>query len=108
MSSKDPQFASVHTEAPPETETIGIWFGLILQICSWIIIVVTFPVSMCFCLKVIKEYERVVIFRLGRLVEGGARGPGMIFILPCVDTYRKIDLRLVLCKDVFYMRIFLT
>lgn len=83
------------TDSPPETETIGLWFGFILTVLSWIIIFLTFPLSMCFCLKVIKEYERVVIFRLGRLMQGGARGPGMIFILPCIDTYRKIDLRVV-------------
>ena len=33
---------------------------------------------MQFFIKVIKEYERVVIFRIGRLVFGGARGPGMV------------------------------
>ena len=78
-----------------ETEMVGMYFGFILQILSWVIIILTFPLSMCFCLKVIKEYERIVIFRLGRLMQGGARGPGMIFILPCIDTYRKIDLRWV-------------
>lgn len=51
--------------------------------------------------QVIKEYERVVIFRIGRLVFGGARGPGMIFIIPCIDTYRKIDLRFVLFYEGF-------
>ena len=40
-----------------------------------------------------QEYERAVIFRLGRLVTGGARGPGVFFIIPCVDVYEKIDLR---------------
>ena len=40
-----------------------------------------------------QEYERAVIFRLGRLVTGGARGPGVFFIIPCVDTYVKIDMR---------------
>ena len=40
-----------------------------------------------------KEYERAVIFRLGRLLIGGARGPGVFFILPCVDTYEKVDMR---------------
>ena len=40
-----------------------------------------------------QEYERAVIFRLGRLLTGGARGPGVFFILPCVDVYEKIDLR---------------
>ena len=40
--------------------------------------------------KVVKEYERAVIFRLGRLLSGGARGPGIFFILPCVDSYSKV------------------
>ncbi len=43
----------------------------------------------------VQEYERAVIFRLGRLLKGGARGPGIFFIVPCIDTYRKIDLRTV-------------
>ena len=43
--------------------------------------------------KILQEYERAVIFRLGRLVKGGARGPGVFFIIPCVDTYEKIDMR---------------
>ncbi len=80
---------------PPDFETVGTWFGYVVTILSWLIIIVTFPFSMCFCLKVIKEYERIVIFRIGRLMTGAARGPGMIFIIPCIDTYRKIDLRVV-------------
>ena len=42
---------------------------------------------------VTQEYERVVIFRLGRLLMGGAKGPGVFFIIPCVDIYQKIDMR---------------
>ena len=45
------------------------------------------------CLILLQEYERAVIFRLGRLLVGGARGPGVFFILPCVDTYEKVDMR---------------
>ena len=41
----------------------------------------------------LQEYERAVIFRLGRLLTGGARGPGVFFIIPCVDIYEKIDMR---------------
>ena len=44
-------------------------------------------------LQVVQEYERSVIFRLGRLLSGGARGPGVFFIIPCVDTFEKIDMR---------------
>ena len=34
-----------------------------------------------------------MIFRLGRLLTGGARGPGVFFVIPCVDVYEKIDMR---------------
>ena len=43
--------------------------------------------------KVVQEYERGVIFRLGRLV--GAKGPGLFFIIPIVDRMVKIDLRVI-------------
>jgi len=43
--------------------------------------------------KIVQEYERGVIFRLGRLV--GARGPGLFFIIPLLETMRKIDLRTI-------------
>ena len=36
-----------------------------------------------------------MIFRLGRLLQGGAKGPGIFFVVPCIDTYRKVDLRTV-------------
>ncbi len=41
------------------------------------------------------EYERAVIFRLGRLRKGGSKGPGIFTIIPCIDTYRCVDLRTV-------------
>ncbi len=44
-------------------------------------------------IKVVREYERVVVFRLGRLI--GAKGPGVVIILPVLDRIRKIDLRLL-------------
>jgi regulator of protease activity HflC (stomatin/prohibitin superfamily) len=42
-------------------------------------------------IKIIREYERLVVFRLGRLI--GARGPGVVFIFPIVNRFNKIDLR---------------
>ncbi len=44
-------------------------------------------------IKILREYERGVIFRLGRLI--GAKGPGLIFIIPGVDKLLRISLRLV-------------
>jgi len=44
-------------------------------------------------IKVVQEYERGVIFRLGRLV--GAKGPGLFFIIPIIDRMVKVDLHVV-------------
>jgi regulator of protease activity HflC (stomatin/prohibitin superfamily) len=53
-------------------------------------------------IKVVREYERVVVFRLGRLI--GGKGPGVVIILPVIDRIRKIDLR-VLTLDIPKQRI---
>jgi regulator of protease activity HflC (stomatin/prohibitin superfamily) len=44
-------------------------------------------------IKILKEYERAVVFRLGRMV--GARGPGIIYIIPGVEKMVRMDLRTV-------------
>lgn len=44
-------------------------------------------------IKIVQEYERGVIFRLGRLQ--GAKGPGLFFIIPIIDRMVKVDLRVV-------------
>ncbi|XP_077100176.1 stomatin [Siphateles boraxobius] len=68
--------------------------GFLLSFFSFLLVCLTFPVSVWFCMKIVQEYERAVIFRLGRLI-GGAKGPGLFWIIPCVDTFRKVDLRTV-------------
>jgi len=44
-------------------------------------------------IRIVQEYERGVIFRLGRLV--GARGPGLFFLIPFVERMTKVDLRVI-------------
>ena len=57
-------------------------------------IVVLFALMLIFAaVKIVAEYERGVIFRLGRLI--GAKGPGLFFIIPLVDRMVKVDLRIV-------------
>ncbi|MEM0285603.1 MAG: slipin family protein [Candidatus Methanomethylicaceae archaeon] len=63
----------------------------------YIIILVIILWFLASAIKIVKEYERAVIFRLGRLL--GAKGPGIFFIIPFVDTFRRVDLR-VLTFDV--------
>lgn len=57
-----------------------------------VIVIVIIPLLSA-AIKVVQEYERGVIFRLGRLV--GARGPGLFLIIPFVDRMQKVDLRVV-------------
>jgi regulator of protease activity HflC (stomatin/prohibitin superfamily) len=44
-------------------------------------------------IKIAKEYERAIIFRLGRFV--GVKGPGLFFLIPIIDKMEKVDLRIV-------------
>ena len=55
-----------------------------------------FPPSLCSDgsqVKVVAEYERAVIFRLGRLKKGGSLGPGLHFEIPCVEHAEVVDMR---------------
>nr|CAD7431419.1 unnamed protein product [Timema monikensis] len=76
-----------------ESENDSGLIGKILIALSWVMVILTMPFSFCVCFKVVQEYERAVIFRLGRLISGGAKGPGIFFILPCIDCYARVDLR---------------
>jgi len=60
------------------------------QIVLIVIVVIFFLTS---ALKVVREYDRGVIFRLGRLV--GAKGPGLIILIPIIDKMVKVSLRVV-------------
>jgi erythrocyte band 7 integral membrane protein len=84
--------------------------AMLMTFCSVLLIIATLPLSLLCTVKVVQvdrritniysngvsifqEYERAVVFRLGRLLRGGAKGPGVFFTIPCVDVYKKIDMR---------------
>src|ERR1044071_2561282 len=46
-------------------------------------------------IKILREYERGVVFRLGRLRDGTAKGPGVILLWPIIDKMVRMDLRVV-------------
>lgn len=89
----------------------------------YVLVVLTFPLSLIKSIRIVREYERAVIFRMGRMLSGGAQGPGLFFVLPCIDEAVTVDLRTettdvepqeILTKDsvtvtvdaVVYMRVF--
>jgi len=59
----------------------------------YIVAVVIFVFILTQVVKIMNEYERGVIFRLGRLI--ASKGPGIIFIIPLVDKIMKVSLRLI-------------
>lgn len=77
-------FATAEAPSAPSISTSLVQLLIIL-----FIILIFLSMS----IKVVKEYERAVIFRLGRLL--GAKGPGLFFIIPFVDNFIKVDLRIV-------------
>ncbi len=56
-----------------------------------IIIVIFFLMLLSSSIKIMAEYQRIVIFRLGRLL--GIKGPGLVFVVPLIDRVIKLDLR---------------
>lgn len=59
----------------------------------FIVVAIFILIIISMSVKIVTEYERGVIFRLGRLI--GARGPGLFLIIPFVDRMVKVDLRVV-------------
>jgi regulator of protease activity HflC (stomatin/prohibitin superfamily) len=66
-------------------------FGFLI-VAAAVVLFVVFVVASA--VRIVNEYERGVIFRLGR-VQGTAKGPGLFFLIPVVDRMVKIDLRTV-------------
>jgi len=69
--------------------------GTLIWLISMLLICCTFPFSLFVTVKQVQEYQRAVIFRLGRVKRKGAVGPGLFFIIPCMDTIQVVDLRTV-------------
>ncbi|CAK6433681.1 unnamed protein product [Pipistrellus nathusii] len=92
---EDTRARQVPDSTKESTETdLGIC-GSILVYVSFFLTIITFPLSIWMCMKIIKEYERAIIFRLGRILQGGAKGPGLFFVLPCTDSFVKVDMRII-------------
>jgi len=66
----------------------------VTEIIAGIVVIVLIVGLLAAALKVLREYERGVVFRLGRLVRT-PRGPGLIFLIPLIDRMVRIDLRTV-------------
>ncbi|XP_006888370.1 PREDICTED: stomatin-like protein 1 isoform X2 [Elephantulus edwardii] len=74
----------------PQSWPSCICHGLI-SFLGFLLLLLTFPVSGWFALKIVPTYERMIVFRLGRIRT--PKGPGMVLLLPFIDSFQRVDLR---------------
>ncbi|XP_035884017.1 stomatin-like protein 1 isoform X3 [Phyllostomus discolor] len=74
----------------PQTWPSCLCHGLI-SFLGFLLLLITFPISGWFSLKIVPTYERMIVFRLGRIRT--PQGPGMVLLLPFVDSFQRVDLR---------------
>jgi regulator of protease activity HflC (stomatin/prohibitin superfamily) len=64
-----------------------------MNIFIYVVIAVVVIILLSAAIRIVREYERGGVFRLGRWV--GLRGPGLVFIIPFIEVMRKLDLRVI-------------
>jgi regulator of protease activity HflC (stomatin/prohibitin superfamily) len=72
------------------TSLKGVDIMFELNVMTVLLLIAAFLIS---SVKILREYERAVVFRLGRII--GAKGPGMIILIPGIDKMVRVDLRTV-------------
>ncbi|XP_035115075.1 stomatin-like protein 1 isoform X2 [Callithrix jacchus] len=86
-----PERGGVGTGADaPQSWPSCLCHGLI-SFLGFLLLLVTFPISGWFALKIVPTYERMIVFRLGRIRT--PQGPGMVLLLPFIDSFQRVDLR---------------
>ncbi|XP_041647321.1 podocin [Cheilinus undulatus] len=78
-------------------KNLGV-FEWLLMVFVLTLVLIFFPLSIWFCVKIVREHERAVIFRMGHLLRGKPKGPGLLFYLPFLDVCHKVDIRLKMLK----------
>ncbi|NXT34088.1 STML1 protein, partial [Pelecanoides urinatrix] len=89
-SKQDPLGPAGNTADSSQGWLSWICHGIITSL-VFLLMIVTFPISGWFAVKIVPTYERIVIFRLGRI--RAPQGPGMVLLLPFIDHWQRVDLR---------------
>jgi regulator of protease activity HflC (stomatin/prohibitin superfamily) len=74
-------------------EALKILGGSVMDLSPLIVIAILVVIFLAASIRIVPEYERAVIFRLGRVI--GAKGPGLFILIPIIDKMVKVDLRTV-------------
>ncbi|XP_076204625.1 stomatin-like protein 1 isoform X2 [Aptenodytes patagonicus] len=89
-SKQDPLGPAGNTTDSSQGWLSWICHGIITSL-VFLLMAVTFPISGWFALKIVPTYERMIIFRLGRI--RAPQGPGVVLLLPFIDHWQRVDLR---------------
>jgi len=81
----------VHEEFVIEDSDYGAAGYCCLSV-SYIIAVLLFPFAFCLMFRTVKQFERAIVLRFGKIY-GGIRRPGLVFFLPCTDDVHTMDMR---------------
>jgi regulator of protease activity HflC (stomatin/prohibitin superfamily) len=81
---------------------VGSLLDLIMSMGSYVGALIIILVLLLSALRIVPEYQRAVVFRLGRYV--GTKGPGLVIVIPVIDRIYKVDLRVV-TLDVPYQEV---
>ncbi|XP_043379224.1 stomatin-like protein 1 isoform X2 [Chelonia mydas] len=87
---QDPWGQIPHTKGSSQGWLSWICHGIVTSL-AFLMMVITFPISAWFVLKIVPAYERMIVFCLGRI--RAPQGPGMILLLPFIDHWQRVDLR---------------
>ncbi|MCS7285270.1 MAG: SPFH domain-containing protein, partial [Hydrogenobacter thermophilus] len=74
-------------------DLLKILGGALMSFSPLVVILVAVVIFLLVSVKIVPEYQRAVIFRLGRVI--GAKGPGLFILIPVIDRMVKMDLRTV-------------
>lgn len=88
---KSQEWDTSSTEESPPNDKVDYVISNTILILSYIVVFFTLPISVWFCFKHLPQWERIVVYRIGKL--HGVLGPGNIFVIPWLDTLTKLDLR---------------
>jgi regulator of protease activity HflC (stomatin/prohibitin superfamily) len=76
-----------------EISSLLLQLSSVTEMAGTVITIIIAIIIITYSIRVIREYQRAVVFRLGRLL--GAKGPGLIFLIPIIDKAVIVDLRVV-------------
>jgi regulator of protease activity HflC (stomatin/prohibitin superfamily) len=82
--------------APPGTANRVRQEGLVDNLGSIVAVIIVLAVILFLiylAVRVVNEYQRLVVFRFGRTSDAGVKGPGLVFLIPVVDRPVSVDLR---------------